>query len=191
MKLLFYKSSLNLPISFANIKTKFQFAGHNIREFDIPFLCRRMIINQIQLPAYLHFYGAKPWEISMVDTLQWWKFGDYKNYTSLHLLASVFWVFLRLKTILMAAWYNMFTTKKIICSASLTIAKKMLLWWHVSYSDLKIYQLFRRKIFSKHVSATLFSLHVFYRLVLQLIRTSHLKKIRLIWRIISFHFSLD
>jgi len=70
-------------------KNKFQFAGHNIREFDVPFLCRRMVINQIQLPAYLHMYGAKPWDISMTDTLQWWKFGDYKNYISLHLLANI------------------------------------------------------------------------------------------------------
>jgi len=70
-------------------KSKFQFAGHNIREFDVPFLCRRMVINQIQLPAYLHMYGAKPWDISMTDTLQWWKFGDYKNYISLHLLANI------------------------------------------------------------------------------------------------------
>jgi len=70
-------------------KNKIQFGGHNIREFDIPFLCRRMIINQIPLPAYMHIHGAKPWEISMTDTLQWWKFGDYKNYISLHLLASI------------------------------------------------------------------------------------------------------
>lgn len=70
-------------------KNRFQFAGHNIREFDVPFLCRRMVINQIQLPTYLHIYGAKPWDISMTDTLQWWKFGDYKNYISLHLLANI------------------------------------------------------------------------------------------------------
>ena len=67
----------------------FQFAGHNIREFDIPYLCRRMLINQLTLPSYLSFHGAKPWEVRMVDTLQWWKFGDYKHYTSLHLLANV------------------------------------------------------------------------------------------------------
>jgi DNA polymerase elongation subunit (family B) len=80
---------INLVDKFHNYKPKFFFAGHNIREFDIPFLCRRMIINQIELPAYLHIYGAKPWEIMMVDTLQWWKFGDHKNYTSLDLLASI------------------------------------------------------------------------------------------------------
>jgi DNA polymerase elongation subunit (family B) len=68
---------------------QFEFAGHNIREFDIPYLCRRMLINRIPLPEYLQIHGAKPWEIRMLDTLQWWKFGDFKNYISLHLLATV------------------------------------------------------------------------------------------------------
>lgn len=67
----------------------FQFSGHNIREFDIPYLCRRMLINHLTLPTYLNLHGAKPWEVRMVDTMQWWKFGDYKHYTSLHLLANV------------------------------------------------------------------------------------------------------
>ncbi len=69
--------------------SRFQFAGHNIREFDIPYICRRLLINNIELPYYLQLHGAKPWEIEMVDTLQWWKFGDYKNYISLNLLANV------------------------------------------------------------------------------------------------------
>ncbi len=68
---------------------QFQFTGHNIREFDIPYLCRRMLMQQIHLPAYMQLHGAKPWDVKMVDTLQWWKFGDYKNYISLHLLANV------------------------------------------------------------------------------------------------------
>ena len=80
---------LTLVDKFHKHKKKFQFAGHNIREFDIPFLCRRMIIHQLSLPPYLQLYGAKPWDINMVDTLQWWKFGDYKNYISLNLLANV------------------------------------------------------------------------------------------------------
>lgn len=83
------KQFVELTDKFCKHKPKFEFAGHNIREFDIPFICRRMIINQIPLPACLNFYGAKPWEICMADTLQWWKFGDFKNYTSLHLLASI------------------------------------------------------------------------------------------------------
>jgi len=80
---------VSLANKFHTYKPKFFFAGHNIREFDIPFLCRRMIINQIDLPAYLYIYGPKPWDIMMVDTLQWWKFGDHKNFTSLDLLASI------------------------------------------------------------------------------------------------------
>ncbi len=69
--------------------SNFQFAGHNIREFDMPFLCRRMIINSLPLPVSMNVAGAKPWEIKWVDTLQWWRFGDFKNYTSLHLLATI------------------------------------------------------------------------------------------------------
>ena len=80
---------VELTEKFCKHKPKFQFAGHNIREFDIPYLCRRLIINRIPLPACLNFHGAKPWEVCITDTMQWWKFGDYKNYTSLHLLASV------------------------------------------------------------------------------------------------------
>lgn len=78
---------IDISNRFRQTKPKFEYAGHNIREFDIPFLCRRMMINYVELPSYLQLYGAKPWEIKMTDTLQWWKFGDYKNYTSLHLLA--------------------------------------------------------------------------------------------------------
>lgn len=64
-------------------------AGHNIKEFDIPFICRRMMINGIVLPEHLQLSSKKPWETNLVDTMELWKFGDYKNYTSLNLLASV------------------------------------------------------------------------------------------------------
>lgn len=67
----------------------FCFAGHNIREFDIPFLSRRMIINGLVIPPGMNFQNKKPWEINMLDTFQHWRFGDYKNYTSLKLLAAV------------------------------------------------------------------------------------------------------
>lgn len=72
-----------------NKNHRFRFGGHNIKEFDIPYICRRLLINNIPLPDYLNLHGAKPWEVEMADTLQWWKFGDYKNYISLHLLANV------------------------------------------------------------------------------------------------------
>lgn len=63
--------------------------GHNINEFDIPFLSRRYVINQLELPILLQISGKKPWQIThMIDTLVLWRFGDYKNYTSLVLLAT-------------------------------------------------------------------------------------------------------
>lgn len=61
--------------------------AHNGKEFDFPFLCRRMIINQLQIPAILNIAGKKPWEVNHLDTMDLWKFGDFKNYTSLNLLA--------------------------------------------------------------------------------------------------------
>lgn len=64
------------------------FAGHNIKEFDIPFLCRRLLVNNMPIPRYMNFQNMKPWETMMVDTLQQWRFGDYKNYISLKLLAA-------------------------------------------------------------------------------------------------------
>jgi 3'-5' exonuclease len=73
---------------FANRKNA-AFAGHNIKEFDIPFICRRLMILQQPLPVFLQLHGQKPWENNMLDTLHWWRFGDYKNYTSLKLLAAV------------------------------------------------------------------------------------------------------
>ena len=64
--------------------------GHNAKEFDFPYICRRMLINGITLPAALDIAGKKPWEISHLDTMELWKFGDYKAYTSLALLCHVF-----------------------------------------------------------------------------------------------------
>ncbi len=64
--------------------------AHNGKEFDFPYLCRRMLINGIELPQTLNISGKKPWEINHIDTLEMWKFGDYKNFTSLDLLAAVF-----------------------------------------------------------------------------------------------------
>ena len=68
--------------------SKWIFTGHNIKEFDIPFLCRRMLINSIEIPRYIDFQNMKPWETPVLDTLHLWRFGDYKHYTSLKLLAA-------------------------------------------------------------------------------------------------------
>jgi uncharacterized protein YprB with RNaseH-like and TPR domain len=64
--------------------------AHNGKEFDFPFLCRRFLINGLKLPKILNIAGKKPWEINHLDTMELWKFGDYKSYTSLNLLATIF-----------------------------------------------------------------------------------------------------
>jgi len=63
--------------------------AHNGKEFDFPFIARRMIINGISLPNILNLFGKKPWEIPHLDTLELWRFGDYKHYTSLKLLTTI------------------------------------------------------------------------------------------------------
>lgn len=63
--------------------------AHNGKEFDFPYIARRMIINRIELPKKLNLFGKKPWEIPHLDTMELWKFGDYKHYSSLKLLTSI------------------------------------------------------------------------------------------------------
>ncbi len=63
--------------------------AHNGKEFDFPYLCRRMLINNECIPSLLMISGKKPWEVNLIDTMEMWKFGDYKTYTSLHLLSHV------------------------------------------------------------------------------------------------------
>ncbi len=70
-------------------KKQWIFTGHNIKEFDIPFLCRRMLANHLSIPQEINFQNRKPWDTPILDTLHLWRFGDYKNYTSLKLLAAV------------------------------------------------------------------------------------------------------
>ena len=84
-----------LLVEFAEMLSKFfckndrQLCAHNGKEFDFPFLARRMVINSVPLPAVLDTPGKKPWEVNHLDTLELWKFGDYKSFTSLLLLATV------------------------------------------------------------------------------------------------------
>lgn len=74
---------------FAGQYKNFRFCGHNIKEFDIPFICRRMVIAGLPLPESLNLGGKKPWEVAHLDTLELWRFGDHKHYTSLALLAEI------------------------------------------------------------------------------------------------------
>ncbi|AUC21310.1 3'-5' exonuclease [Polaribacter sejongensis] len=80
-----FKKLLNLHF---NKKTNV-LCAHNGKEFDFPFIARRMIVHQIELPNKLNLFGKKPWEVPHLDTLELWKFGDYKHYTSLKLLTSI------------------------------------------------------------------------------------------------------
>lgn len=70
-------------------QTAVKLCGHNIKEFDVPFVCRRMLINNLSIPAVINVAGKKPWEVPFIDTLELWRFGDYKNYTSLKLLTTI------------------------------------------------------------------------------------------------------
>lgn len=91
----FFGDEKKILLDFSNLinqhfnLAKHLLCGHNCKEFDIPFIARRMIINQISLPNKFNLFGKKPWEIPHLDTLELWKFGDYKHFTSLHLLTKI------------------------------------------------------------------------------------------------------
>ena len=76
--------------SYSNPDRQFM-CGHNIKEFDVPYICRRLLIHQMPAPKMFDIAGKKPWETKhLLDTLELWKFGDNKNYTSIKLLTAVF-----------------------------------------------------------------------------------------------------
>ncbi|SEK73453.1 hypothetical protein SAMN04487910_0977 [Aquimarina amphilecti] len=91
----FYGEEKQLLVDFKNLlETHFNhphhlLCAHNGKEFDFPYIARRMIIHNISLPFKLNLFGKKPWEVPHLDTLDLWKFGDYKHYTSLKLLTNV------------------------------------------------------------------------------------------------------
>ena len=91
----FYGDEVKILKDFKNLlithfsQTKHLLCAHNGKEFDFPYIARRMIIHQIELPYKLNLFGKKPWEVPHLDTLELWKFGDYKTYTSLKLLTNV------------------------------------------------------------------------------------------------------
>ncbi|NCC73267.1 MAG: 3'-5' exonuclease [Sphingobacteriia bacterium] len=64
--------------------------AHNGKEFDFPYIARRMLVNRLTIPDILNLAGKKPWEVQHLDTMDLWRFGDYKNYTSLNLLTTIF-----------------------------------------------------------------------------------------------------
>jgi DNA polymerase elongation subunit (family B) len=83
-------SGFSVMLNRFGAKPKANICAHNGKEFDFPYISRRMIINGVELPELLDVAGKKPWEVKFLDTMELWKFGDYKSYTSLDLLANVF-----------------------------------------------------------------------------------------------------
>lgn len=82
------KSFKDLLISHFS-QPKHLLCAHNGKEFDFPYIARRMIIHGMELPYKLNLFGKKPWEVPHLDTMELWKFGDYKHYTSLKLMTNV------------------------------------------------------------------------------------------------------
>lgn len=83
-------NDFNLLLKALSAKKTYSLCAHNGKEFDFPYIARRMLVNGIELPAILDTAGKKPWEVMHVDTLELWKFGDFKHFTSLELLAHIF-----------------------------------------------------------------------------------------------------
>ncbi|MFP4046130.1 MAG: 3'-5' exonuclease [Bacteroidales bacterium] len=85
-----------LLVDFADMLNKFSgkkevyLCAHNGKEFDFPYIARRMLVNGIPLPNVLNVPGKKPWDVPFLDTMELWKFGDYKHFTSLDLLTTIF-----------------------------------------------------------------------------------------------------
>ena len=73
-----------------NNRARHKLCGHNGKEFDFPFIARRMLVHGMRLPVLLDIGGLKPWENPHLDTMTYWKFGEFKNFTSLDLLAAIF-----------------------------------------------------------------------------------------------------
>ena len=96
LKSFFGKDEKQLLMSFSGMIDKFSvrkepfLCAHNGKEFDFPYIARRMLVNGLKLPKILDVAGKKPWEVKFLDTLELWKFGDYKHYTSLNLLTNIF-----------------------------------------------------------------------------------------------------
>ncbi len=95
LKSFYGTDEIKILIDFKNLLEKFYskkqhlLCAHNGKEFDFPYIARRMIINKIELPEKLNLFGKKPWEVPHLDTLEMWKFGDFKHYTSLNLMTNI------------------------------------------------------------------------------------------------------
>jgi 3'-5' exonuclease len=95
LKSFYHHDENQLLKEFCDMVTKWSSDGnkylcaHNGKEFDFPFMCRRFVVNGLTIPNILGLFGKRPWEVPHLDTMELWKFGEYKNFTSLNLLAQV------------------------------------------------------------------------------------------------------
>lgn len=93
IKSIFGHDEKDMLLQFSSLLSKqsptLMFCAHNGKEFDFPYLCRRLLVNGIEIPVQLQLSGKKPWEVNHIDTMELWKFGDYKHFTSLNLLAAI------------------------------------------------------------------------------------------------------
>lgn len=125
-------------------KKKWVLCAHNGKEFDFPYLCRRMLIQGIPLPEPLQIAGKKPWEVRHLDTMEMWKFGDYKHYTRLELLAAVFGIPTSKEGIdgsqVNATYYFENDLEKIIlyCLRDVEVTAKIFMAMHPQLDDLTI-----------------------------------------------------
>jgi len=69
-------------------KLDFFLCGHNLKNFDIPMLAKRMIVNNLLPPSILPSYDTKPWEIKAIDTKEIWQYGSYTSIGSLDLMCT-------------------------------------------------------------------------------------------------------
>jgi len=96
IKSFYWEDELILLKEFAELLNRYYntkdhlLCAHNGKEFDYPYIARRMLVNGIKLPDIINIAGKKPWEVAHLDTMDLWKFGDFKSYTSLDLLAALF-----------------------------------------------------------------------------------------------------
>ena len=96
LKSYFSEDEKQLLIDFSDMLRKYTankvlyLCAHNGKEFDFPYIARRMLVNGLKLPSLLDNAGKKPWEVHHLDTMELWKFGDFKHYTSLELLTTIF-----------------------------------------------------------------------------------------------------
>ena len=89
----FYGDEKNILISTSELlnrvdKLGFVICGHNVKNFDLPYIAKRMLINNIPVPKILPNYTIKPWESRVLDTKEVWGFNSFGGLSSLNLVCT-------------------------------------------------------------------------------------------------------